>query len=117
MAKPWIVALVLMLASIFFGEACRANTEKLTSFIISPTPPKPLAVAKAAGIKDGMTLEMIVDQLGPGWVSPNEGVGVIAWTFDDGRSLSVLPHWDDKSEVITYKGHNGLARMWWSRWK
>jgi hypothetical protein len=82
-------------------------------FIVSNLPPTPLDSAKAKLIKDGMTLKMLVATLGPGWVTPYEGVGVIRWRFADGRQLNVLPHWDDESEIITYKGHDGLARMWW----
>ena len=64
-------------------------------------------------------MKMILDDLGPGWMPPNEGVGVIQWRFANGRCLNVLPRWDDQDvniEIITYKGQGGLSRMWWSHW-
>jgi hypothetical protein len=84
---------------------------------ISPPHPKPLESAKEAQIVDGITMKMIVADLGPGWIGPFEDVGVIQWFFTDGRTLCVLPRSYDPSEVITYKGKNGEGRMWWESWK
>lgn len=42
-------------------------------------------------IQSGMTLRELVDLLGPGWMTPYEGVGIITWTCQDGRYLQVNP--------------------------
>jgi hypothetical protein len=109
----WVVFLIVIVF-IQLGGDVWAYTEKSSYFTVSLSPPKPLPSTQEASIKDGMTLKMIVANIGPGWMAPNEGVGVIHWFFDDGKVLSVFPHWDD-SEVITFKGKGGLSRMWWGR--
>ena len=117
MKKIFFYLSLLLFLSVFVGLRADGNASNRKAFIVSPTPPKPLESAKEILIEDGMTLKMIVADLGPGWVSPNEGAGVIQWRFADGRSLNVLPHWDDRddsSEIITYKGHGGMERMWWT---
>jgi hypothetical protein len=105
--------LLVALTAFLFTGIVRADTDKSSYFIVSYSRPKPLNSSKESLIKDGMTLKMIVDNLGPGWMAPNEGVGVIQWFFDDGRALAILPDWDD-TEIVTYKGKGGLSRMWWS---
>jgi hypothetical protein len=81
-------------------------------FIVSEVPPAPLDPAKLDRIKDGMTLGQIVDDLGPGWISPLSGVGIITWSFTDGRRLSVWPRSYTASEVVTKHESRGQSRMW-----
>jgi prepilin-type processing-associated H-X9-DG protein len=67
---------------------------------ISSTMPAPLDAAKLDHLKDGMTLGAIVDELGPGWMSPNESVGVITWFFNNDRKVCISPDRYKRDEVI-----------------
>ncbi len=72
--------------------------------------PAPVDVAKLERVTDGMTLGAIVDELGPGWVSPS--AGIITWFLSDGRELRIWPAEYKADEVITKMGESGRSRMW-----
>lgn len=93
-------------------------TDKLTVklFVESASAPSPLPAAKAELVKDAITLHGLVTALGPGWITPNEGVGIIRWVFTDGRVLSVWPHsYTDAEVIVLRKSHGQPGQMWWSR--
>lgn len=90
------------------------NQSKIKPFIVSNTRPKDIPIAKGGSVEDSMTLQEILDLLGPGWVSPNEGVGIIKYFFDDGRILEVWPTTYEPSEIISL-GQKGTGKMWWKK--
>jgi len=94
-----------------------ADNKKSVLGIDSWKKTKPLDSAKAARIKDGMTLKALVEALGPGWVTLDDGVGIIRWSFKNNRTLSVWPKEYNESEIIPMKMNNRHNRpcMWWSQ--
>lgn len=90
----------------------RSAKPAFQSYEMSTTRPEPLDPARLDRISDGMTLAAIVDELGPGWMSPDSGAGIITWFFDNGRHLMVWPSRYEPSEIITRKGVSGRSRMW-----
>ena len=93
-------------------------TDKLTVklFVESSSAPSPLPAAKTELVKDGITLQGLVAALGPGWIRPNEGVGIIRWVFTDGRILSVWPHsYTDAETIVLRESYGQPGQMWWSR--
>ncbi len=106
-------AILLIALAIFgFANMGRADIDKSSYFVVSYSRPNPLDSAKESLIKEGMILKQVVANLGPGWMSPNEGLGFIQWFFDDGAALYILPRWRE-NEVVTYKGQNGTTLMRW----
>jgi hypothetical protein len=114
---PTMLALFVALIGLSMVKAFCVDNDQFTPFIVSNLRPKPLNSEKAKMIKEGMTLKELVAALGPGWMSPYEGVGTFAWFFTDGRQLNVLPSGDGplkyESETLSYKGGHGLAYKWW----
>jgi len=107
--------LSVMLLAVLSASAAGA-TDKLTVklFIESPTAPAPLPAEKSELVKDGITLKSLVDALGPGWIKPNDGVGIIRWVFTDGRVLSVWPHsYTDAEVIVLSESHGQPGQMWW----
>ena len=90
----------------------RSAKPAFQSYEMSTARPEPLDPARLDRISDGMTLAAIVDELGPGWMSPDSGAGIITWFFDNGRHLMVWPSRYEPSEIITRKGVSGRSRMW-----
>ena len=106
---------VLLLALLL--PAIAGATDQLTAklFVVSSSAPSPLPVAKADLVKDGITLKSLAEALGPGWMRPDEGVGIIRWSFSDGRVLWVWPHGYTDVEIIAlHEGHGQPGQMWWS---
>ncbi len=72
--------------------------------------------AKASLVKDAMTLRTLVDALGPGYMGPNEGVGLIRWHFSNGKILYVRPRTCTEPEVLHFHARDGNSSlMWWSK--
>lgn len=70
-----------------------------------------LAASKAAGITNGITLGQVVTNLGPGWMLDVEGIGIIRWSFSDGRTLHVWPG-GYTAGVILSTNKNARSRFW-----
>jgi hypothetical protein len=75
-------------------------------------------------IHSGLTLRELVALLGRGWMGGHgdyqEGCGIIRWTCEDGRELSVWPVTSRPEEVIEagprqLGGGGGRGRMWMTR--
>ncbi len=79
-------------------------------FIVSPTPPL-YPAAKKTLVRDGMTVLQLVRAVGPGWCSPDEGVGILSWAFSDGSLLQVWPAGAEM--VLRFEKRDGTAHMWW----
>jgi hypothetical protein len=71
-----------------------------------------LDAKKLDRVTHGMKLGAIVEQLGPGWMSPLESAGIVTWFFNDNRELRVWPERYKPEEIITKKGEHGRSRMW-----
>ena len=107
-------ASLVVLATLLLVSVGHADVDKVSYFVVSELRPKPIDSTREGQIKDGMTLKQVVATLGPGWMSPNEGVGFIQWFFNDGNALVIKPRWND-DEVVTYTGQSGTTRMRWVR--
>jgi len=70
-----------------------------------------LAASKAAGITNGITLGQVVTNLGPGWITEDESIGIINWSFSDGRTLRVWPRGYMAGTVLT-TNKNENSRFW-----
>ena len=112
----------LILALITACPAKTTDTEfrsmEFKPYITSDVAPKPLKAALKNGIQDGVTLGQIVEQLGPGWMSRCESIGIITWFFDDDSSLRVWTARYIPGDTITFPGHGEHAtsgKMWWEK--
>ncbi|CAN5644723.1 hypothetical protein BH09VER1_BH09VER1_16310 [soil metagenome] len=97
------------------GEHEPLRDGKFHSFVVAENWPKrklPSALMKE--VRDGMTLGELVLKLGPGWMARNEGVGLIAWFFDDGSKLTVWPKSHQATDVLSF-GKEGASLMWWDQ--
>jgi hypothetical protein len=72
-----------------------------------------LEPSKSASITNGITLGQVVTNLGPGWMWQTESVGIIQWSFNDGRELDVLPGSISAGEVLS-SDKGSRSRFWFS---
>lgn len=82
------VVLCAVLAQSLSGLA--GGTNSLLVYYSSQWPVSVVEPEKARGITNGIALKQVVEALGPGWRQPSEKVGLVSWTFRDGRELRVL---------------------------
>jgi hypothetical protein len=68
---------------------------ELLSFTKQPTL---IDAARTASITNGVTLGLVVTNLGPGWIMVDDGF--IRWSFTDGRELQVRPFRNTADEVL-----------------
>lgn len=118
-----VFALILTLITTI--TACSAKTTiaecksmEFEPYVTADVAPTPLKTVQKNGIKDGMTLGQIVGQLGPGWISRFESIGIITWLFDDDSRLRVWPDRYIQGDTITFLGQAESAtsgKMWWDR--
>ncbi len=69
--------------------------------------------SKVASITNGITLGQVVTNLGPGWMLGTESVGIICWSFSDGRELNVLPSSYSATDVLSTNRSN-RAHFWFT---
>jgi hypothetical protein len=82
----------LFLSALFFCAATfAADTNKFLAFYRSFKPLKMIESSRSSCLTNGITFKQIVDILGPGWRSPNSGIGLVCWTFKDGREVEIRP--------------------------
>jgi len=114
MIRLFIVLAVLWFVLVDAPSKCIAGPADtdFTAFIVSNEHPERIAASKEQLVYDGITLKKLVALLGPGWMSPLEGAGVISWEFDD-RTLYVWPRDYKPDEILTFD-RKGMARMRWS---
>jgi hypothetical protein len=80
-------------------------TNGLLVFYKSRRPLTLIDSAAADSVTNGITLKQLIQNLGPGWKSPDDGIGLINWTFKDGRELEVLqPRFNETAAKIYTAG-------------
>jgi hypothetical protein len=100
MKRPLIFLAILLLCAATFAE----GTNIFLAYYKSFKPLKLLEPARSACLTNGITFKQIVDALGPGWRPPNEGIGRVRWTFDDGREVRVqLPRYGEQASTMKPK--------------
>lgn len=70
-----------------------------------------LEPAKLASVTNGITLGQVVTNLEPGWMTQAESVGIIRWSFRDGRELQVKPLTYTASDVL-FSDVRGRSQFW-----
>jgi len=95
----------LFLSALLFCVATfAAGTNTFLAYYKSFKPLKIVEPSRSSCLTNGITFKQIVDVLGPGWMSPNEGIGLVSWTFDDGRELRIrLPHYGEGASTMKPK--------------
>jgi len=103
----------LFITLLFTARAFANDTNVFQPYqIVSFTNVPPMIEAsKAASITNGITLGQVVTNLGSGWMPRNESVGIIRWSFSDGRQLYVRSQSYSAGEVLG-TNTSGQARFW-----
>jgi hypothetical protein len=85
-----VIPLVVLAAC---TSAPAQETNSLLMYYRSSRPLTLIDASKVSDVTNGITFKQIIDDLGPGWRPPTEGIGLVSWTFNDGRKLDVqIPH-------------------------
>jgi hypothetical protein len=114
-----ILPAALLTAAAAFG----ANTNEFRP-VIPTHRPRLIEASKAASITNGITLGQVVKHLGPGWMpdgkfpdgspgAPVESVGIIRWSFTDGRQLNLVPKTRTANDILSSVAGAG-SRYWFS---
>jgi hypothetical protein len=83
-------------------QTMAGGTNTFLAYYRSFRPVKVLEPGRSTCLTNGITFKQIVDALGPGWRSPSEGIGLVSWTFNDGREVWVrLPHYGPHAATMT----------------
>jgi hypothetical protein len=125
MIRPALIPALLLLA---FGSSGRPgpaqeqapppHERRWRAYEVVPLgePPRKFSPRAFDRIRSGMTLGELVAVLGPGRIPGGpyfSGCGIILWTCEDGRELSVWPVTHGRDEVIRVDGGSGgVGRMW-----
>ena len=69
----------------------------------NPVKPRMLPAHLIKKIEANMTVRELVQLLGPGYQSKNEGIGYIYWVFDNQKRLHILPHQLDEKPKFRWQ--------------
>ena len=106
----------LFIALLFTAKAFASDTNVFEPYqVLSFTNSPPIIEAsKAASVTNGITLGQVVTNLGSGWMPRNESVGIIRWSFSDGRQLNVWPHSHCLASDMLTTNAGGVTYFWFT---
>jgi N-acetyltransferase len=102
--------LKVVLALLLLGGT--VSGKEVPLYIAGNLEPKKLSARRLHDIRSGMTLGLIVAELGSGWMPPTESAGIITWVFDDDSRLRVWPDLFSPDEKVFFRDVHAPGSMW-----